>query len=187
MSGINIIITFMFSRIRFFSKGPKLVFRPTYPMMRFCSTLNQSTSLSEYWLFPDNYDTISESVKASWDQNKLWLCITDECIKRVNKLKAKNENYKYLKVQVDSGGCSGFSYDIKMCDTIEDSDIIFTKDDVTLLVDEITLEMIKGSKIDYKDEMIRSSFEVIDNPNASMSCSCGTSFAPKGLDGIFGT
>jgi len=46
-------------------------------------------------------------------------------------------------------------------------------------MDEITLDMINGSTIDFKEEMIRSAFEVVDNPKAEISCSCGTSFAPK--------
>ena len=77
--------------------------------------------------------------------------------------------YKYLKIEVDSGGCSGFQYNIEMSDTIRDSDITFVKDDVTVIVDEITLEMIKGSTIDYKEEMIRSAFEVKDNPNSELN------------------
>ena len=81
---------------------------------------------------------------------------------------------------MDSGGCSGFQYNIEMCDIIKDTDIQFQHDGVTIVVDEITLDMIKGSTIHYKDEMIRSAFEVLDNPNSEQNCSCGTSFAPKG-------
>mmetsp|Transcript_987 Transcript_987/g.1770 ORF Transcript_987/g.1770 Transcript_987/m.1770 type:complete len:88 (+) Transcript_987:645-908(+) len=50
---------------------------------------------------------------------------------------------------------------------------------VTLVIDSITLDMIDQSTIDYKEEMIRSSFEIIANPNAELGCSCGTSFSPK--------
>mmetsp|Transcript_18999 Transcript_18999/g.21297 ORF Transcript_18999/g.21297 Transcript_18999/m.21297 type:complete len:91 (+) Transcript_18999:286-558(+) len=88
---------------------------------------------------------------------------------RVNKLKTLKEDYKYLRVEVDSGGCSGFQYNIEMCNSIRDSDIKFVKDDVTLLVDEITLDMIMGSTIHYKEEMIRSAFEVMENPNAALN------------------
>ena len=93
-----------------------------------------------------------------------------------------NCGYKYLKIEVDSGGCSGFQYNIEMSDTIRDNDITFVKDDVTVIVDEITLEMIKGSTIDYKEEMIRSAFEVKENPNSELNWSWGVSFAPKGSD-----
>lgn len=56
---------------------------------------------------------------------------------------------------------------------------IFEKDGAQFLVDETTLDFINGSIIDYKSEMIKSSFEVAENPNAEMGCSCGTSFSPK--------
>ena len=56
---------------------------------------------------------------------------------------------------------------------------IFEKDGIELIVDELTLDMIKGSTIDYKSEMIRTSFEIVDNPNADIGCSCGTSFSLK--------
>ena len=56
---------------------------------------------------------------------------------------------------------------------------MFEKDGVQILVDETTLEFINGSAIDYKTEMIKSSFEVAENPNAEIGCSCGSSFAPK--------
>ena len=66
-----------------------------------------------------------------------------------------------------------------MTSDIEKHDIEFEKEDVTLLVDQITLDFISGSKINFNEEMIRSSFEIEANPNASLSCSCGTSFSPK--------
>jgi len=56
---------------------------------------------------------------------------------------------------------------------------VFEKDSAKILVDQITLDFIGGSKIDYKAEMIKQSFEVVENPNAETGCSCGTSFSPK--------
>ena len=58
---------------------------------------------------------------------------------------------------------------------------IFEKDGVKILMDMITLEMMNGATLDYKSEMIRSSFEVVANPLAESGCSCGVSFSPKEL------
>jgi len=63
--------------------------------------------------------------------------------------------------------------------SINNDDLVFEKDSVKVISDELTLEMINGSKIVYKEEMIRSAFEVVDNPMAEGGCSCGTSFTPK--------
>lgn len=56
---------------------------------------------------------------------------------------------------------------------------VFEKENAKVLVDQITLDFIGGSKIDYKSEMIKQGFEVMENPNAETGCSCGTSFSPK--------
>lgn len=89
------------------------------------------------------------------------------------------EQYKYLKIVVDAGGCSGFEYNFKIEANKDEDDLEFTKDELTILLDEITLSMIHGSTIDYKEEMIRSSFEIVANPNAELGCSCGRSFSLK--------
>lgn len=60
-----------------------------------------------------------------------------------------------------------------------EEDFKFECEDVTVISDDMTLDMISGSKIVYKEEMIRSAFEVVDNPMAEGGCSCGTSFTPK--------
>lgn len=62
---------------------------------------------------------------------------------------------------------------------IEPDDLVFESNGVRVISDELTLEMINGSKIVYKEEMIRSAFEVVENPMAEGGCSCGTSFTPK--------
>lgn len=56
---------------------------------------------------------------------------------------------------------------------------MFDKEGAKVIVDETTLEFINGSIIDYKSEMIKQAFEVAENPNAELGCSCGTSFSPK--------
>ena len=59
--------------------------------------------------------------------------------------------------------------------------LVFERDEVKIVSDVMTLEMINGSSIEYKEEMIRSSFEIVGNPQAESGCSCGTSFTPKNL------
>ena len=81
-----------------------------------------------------------------------------------------------LRVYIEGGGCSGFQYIFKF-DSIKNSDdLIFKKNDVSVVIDEISLELIKGGTLDYTEELIGSYFQVI-NPNASSACGCGTSFS----------
>lgn len=97
---------------------------------------------------------------------------------------------------MDAGGCSGFQYNFEI---VGDDDIDESKDYVFMgqfaedqsdstsiisskvVIDDITLDMINLSTIDYKEEMIRQSFEVHANPNAELGCSCGVSFSPKNI------
>ena len=83
---------------------------------------------------------------------------------------------KFMRVAVEGGGCSGFQYIFKF-DSIKNSDdFIFEKNDVAVIIDEISLELIKGGTLDYTEELIGSYFQVI-TPNASSACGCGTSFS----------
>ncbi|TNV75488.1 hypothetical protein FGO68_gene110 [Halteria grandinella] len=109
------------------------------------------------------------------------LRITDKTIKKIRSLMQKDPSKKYLKIFVDSGGCSGFQYNFKMVNglTEGETEVVFKRDGAEILVDETTLEFIGGSTIDFKAEMIKQGFEVIANPNAEVGCSCGTSFSLK--------
>ncbi|KAK3092428.1 hypothetical protein FSP39_002690 [Pinctada imbricata] len=102
--------------------------------------------------------------------------LSDSCIK---KLKELGETKSYLRVAVEGGGCSGFEYKFSIEDNMQDDDKIFERDGVKVIVDMDTLEFMKGSTIDYHEELIRSSFRVIDNPQAEQGCSCGASFSLK--------
>ena len=76
---------------------------------------------------------------------------------------------------MQGGGCSGFSYIFSIDDTQTDSDRIFTRDGVDVLVDDMSLQYMEGAEIDWVDDLIGASFR-INNPNATASCGCGTSF-----------
>ena len=88
----------------------------------------------------------------------------------------KQDNAQYFRITVLGGGCAGFQYKFEIDKIKKDDDIIFDTDKISLLIDSTSLDLIKGSKIDYVKELIGSSFK-ITNPQASSSCGCGTSFS----------
>jgi iron-sulfur cluster assembly 2 len=123
--------------------------------------------------------------------------VTDSCWRRVRQLLAAKQeslsssgNTLYLRVFVDAGGCSGFTYQFELDhdDNLDETeDVVFRQSDVDdtatasprVVVDRTSLQYIAGSKIDYVQEMIKSSFEVRDNPQSESACGCGSSFALK--------
>ena len=101
--------------------------------------------------------------------------VTENAQKHINKI-LSSENSKYFRITVLGGGCAGFQYQFDFTEVIKEEDIVFKYKDVEVLIDKISIELIKGSKIDYVNELIGSSFK-ISNPIASSSCGCGTSFS----------
>ena len=74
------------------------------------------------------------------------------------------------------GGCSGFSYKFDLADAKNEDDVIVEKDGAQVLIDEMSLEFMRGSEIDFSTELIGAAFK-INNPNATAACGCGTSFS----------
>jgi iron-sulfur cluster assembly accessory protein len=103
--------------------------------------------------------------------------VTERAATRIREILADEPGGAMLRVSVEGGGCSGFRYDfgIEKGDAAED-DVAIERDGVTVLVDPVSLEYLRGSEIDFVDELIGASFQ-IRNPNATSSCGCGTSFA----------
>ncbi len=97
---------------------------------------------------------------------------TNEAIEQINKITLDNKAKKYFRISVKGGGCSGFKYNFTFDDKIEKNDIVFNK----AIIDKSSLNLIAGSIVDYKKEMIGDSF-VIKNPQATASCGCGLSFS----------
>ena len=87
-----------------------------------------------------------------------------------------NDYSKYFRITVNGGGCAGFQYKFDFSDKINIDDNIFKFNKISVIVDNTSLNLIKGSKIDYVKELIGSTFK-ITNPQASSSCGCGTSFS----------
>ena len=74
------------------------------------------------------------------------------------------------------GGCSGFQYVINVVEKVNEDDQVFEKEDCRVVIDKTSLQFLEGAEIDYTEELIGSSFK-INNPNATSSCGCGTSFS----------
>ena len=101
--------------------------------------------------------------------------ITQAAAAQIGKILATESAGAKLRVAVQGGGCSGFSYIFSIEDTQTDADLIFTRDGVDVLVDDMSLQYMDGAEIDWVDDLIGASFR-INNPNATASCGCGTSF-----------
>ena len=105
------------------------------------------------------------------------LIITNLAAEKILFLRDKEEKSNlFFRISVKGGGCAGFQYNFGFTQNKERDDELFTKNDVQILVDKTSLNFINGSKIDYVNELIGSSFKII-NPQASSSCGCGTSFS----------
>ncbi|ORX77558.1 hypothetical protein BCR32DRAFT_223307 [Anaeromyces robustus] len=102
--------------------------------------------------------------------------ITDAAAERLNEI---NDNSKqYLRIVVEAGGCHGFQYLLDLTENIDpDDDIIFEKNGAKVVVDTMSLPYIDGATLNYKDDLMGSSFQIVDNPNATEGCGCGNSFS----------
>ena len=87
-----------------------------------------------------------------------------------------NEKSKYFRITVLGGGCAGFQYKFDFDNQKNEDDIVLKTDKMNIIIDGTSMELIKGSTVDYVNELIGSSFK-ISNPQASSSCGCGTSFS----------
>lgn len=84
---------------------------------------------------------------------------------------------KFLRITVMPGGCNGFEYNLKLDDAVLEDDQIFSPaPSVKVHVDSVSLDIIKGSELDYEAELIGAAFK-LKNPNATTSCGCGNSFS----------
>ena len=103
--------------------------------------------------------------------------LTASAAKRVAELKVQeNTPNAFLRLAVSGGGCSGFQYGFSFDELRKDDDLAFERDGVTLVVDEVSLELVKGAEIDFVEDMMGAAFQV-RNPNAASSCGCGNSFS----------
>lgn len=105
------------------------------------------------------------------------LDFTEAAASKVSGLIQEEQNPELkLRVYITGGGCSGFSYGFTFDEDQAEDDTVVTKADVTLLVDSMSFQYLVGSKIDYLEDLQGARF-VIENPNASTTCGCGSSFS----------
>ena len=97
---------------------------------------------------------------------------TDNAKREINRIISQDTSKKYFRISVLGGGCSGFKYNFSFDDKVNKNDNIFDK----AIIDINSLNIISGSVVDFKKELIGNSF-VINNPQASSSCGCGLSFS----------
>ncbi len=102
--------------------------------------------------------------------------MTEAAARRIASIVAKEPGKMALRVAVEGGGCSGFSYKFDLTDARNGDDVAIEKDGATVLIDEMSLIYMGGSVIDFVDDLMGQSFQ-IRNPNAVASCGCGTSFS----------
>ncbi|HEV7317508.1 MAG TPA: iron-sulfur cluster insertion protein ErpA [Ensifer sp.] len=102
--------------------------------------------------------------------------LSDAAAKRIATILRSDGHNNAMRVSVEGGGCSGFSYKFDLVDSTNEDDLVLQKDDAKVLIDSLSLVYMGGSEIDFIDNLLGQSFQ-IKNPNAVASCGCGTSFS----------
>lgn len=102
--------------------------------------------------------------------------LTESAARRLHELGAAEGRALMLRVAVEGGGCSGFSYVFDLVDRAEPEDVRVERDGAAALVDDVSMPFLAGSEIDFVDELVGAQFKV-RNPNAASSCGCGVSFS----------
>jgi iron-sulfur cluster insertion protein len=105
------------------------------------------------------------------------IVLTDSAVRRIALLKEEEQAPDtFLRIAVSGGGCSGFQYGLSFDEERHEDDVVFQKDGVAVVVDEVSLSLLDGAEIDFVEDLMGASFQ-IRNPNAASSCGCGNSFS----------
>ena len=104
------------------------------------------------------------------------ISLTQSAAKRVAWIAARQHKPAILRLAVDGGGCAGFTYKFELADQPDGEDAVTETDGVQLVVDPMSLELVKGSAVDFVEDLGGAAFKVT-NPNAQSGCGCGSSFS----------
>lgn len=104
------------------------------------------------------------------------IALSPSAAARVAAIAAKQARPAILRLSVDGGGCAGFQYRFGLADAVEADDVQAEQDGVTLVVDPVSLDLVRGSTVDFVESLGGSAFQVT-NPQAASGCGCGTSFS----------
>ena len=110
------------------------------------------------------------------DETALPVSVSARAAKRIAEIIRAEPETPMLRVAVTGGGCSGFQYNFVLENEKLEDDLVIERDGATVLVDPLSLDFLKGAEIDFVDDLIGAAFR-INNPNATSSCGCGTSFS----------
>jgi iron-sulfur cluster assembly accessory protein len=102
--------------------------------------------------------------------------LSDRAARRISAILAREAGGTMLRLAVTGGGCSGFQYNFALDEARLEDDLVLEKDGATVLIDPVSLDFLVGAEIDFTDDLIGQAFK-INNPNATSSCGCGTSFS----------
>ncbi|WP_311267163.1 iron-sulfur cluster insertion protein ErpA [Sphingobium sp. WCS2017Hpa-17] len=102
--------------------------------------------------------------------------LTPSAAARVAAIAAKQGKPAILRLSVEGGGCSGFQYKFGLAEAVEAEDLTIERDGVTLVVDDVSIDLVRGSAVDFVSDLGGQAFKVT-NPNATAGCGCGTSFS----------
>ena len=104
------------------------------------------------------------------------ISLTENAAKRVAAIAARQSKAPILRLAVDGGGCAGFTYKFELAEAADSDDTIAETDGVQLVVDPVSLELLKGSAVDFVEDLSGAAFKVT-NPQAASGCGCGSSFS----------
>lgn len=105
------------------------------------------------------------------------ITLTDALVHRLRQEQvSESQPDLMLRLAVHGGGCAGFQYEFSYTTALETGDLVFERDGVRVVIDDMSLEYLRGATLDFVDELIGAHYAV-RNPNAQSSCGCGTSFS----------